>query len=82
MIYELVKVIDSNDVDVKTEVESTIETRLKLEGIEYGSLPDAYVEDFTLKATNPKIFTIEDAQKSVLSNQVVTINGNTELVWV
>ena len=82
LIYELVKVINSNNVDIKTEVESTIETRLKLEGIEYGSLPDTYVEDFTLKATNPKLFTIEDAQKSVLSNQVVTINGNTELVSV
>ena len=32
-----------------------------------------YVEDFTLKA-NPKTFTIEDTQKSVLSNQMVTIN--------
>ena len=40
-----------------------------------------YVEDFTLKA-NPKIFTIEDTQKSILSNQMVTINSNTELVSI
>ena len=82
LIYEFVKVIDSNEVDVKTEIESSIETRLKAEGIEYGPLPDTYVEDFTLKATNPKIFTIEDTQKSILSNQMVTINRNTELVSI
>ena len=82
LIYELVKVIDSNEVDVKTEVESSIETRLKVEGIEYEPLPETYVEDFTLKATNPKLFTIEDAQKSVLSNQMVMINRNTELVSI
>ena len=40
-----------------------------------------YVEDFTLKA-NPKTFTIEDTQKSVLSNQMVTIHRNTELVSI
>ena len=40
-----------------------------------------YVEDFTLKA-NSKTFTIEDTQKSVLSNQMVTINRNTELVSI
>ena len=81
MIYEFVKVIDSNQVDVKAEVESSsIETKLKAAGIEYGSLPGTYVEDFTLKA-EPKIFTREDTQKSILSNQIpiVTINNNTEL---
>ena len=36
-------------------------------------LPEKYVEDFTLKA-KPKIFTREDTQKSILSNQMVTIN--------
>ena len=40
-----------------------------------------YVEDFTLKA-NSKTFTIEDTQKSVLSNQMVTINRNTDLVSI
>ena len=50
LIYEFVKVIDSNEVDVEAEVESTIETKLKADGIEYGPLPDTYVEDYTLKA--------------------------------
>ena len=56
LIYELVQVIDSNEVDVKAEIESSIETKLKAEGIEYGPLPESIVEDFTLKA-KPKIFT-------------------------
>ena len=44
-------------------------------------LPEKYVEDFTLKA-KPKTFTREDTQKSILSNQMVTINHNTELVSI
>ena len=79
LIYELVQVIDSNQVDVKAEIESSIETKLKAEGIEYGPLPESIVEDFTLKA-KPKIFTREDTQKSELSNQIFKININTELV--
>jgi regulatory protein YycI of two-component signal transduction system YycFG len=78
LIYELVKVIDSNVVDVKSNIDSSIETTLKREGIEYDPLPEKYVEDFTLKA-NSKTFTTEDTQRSVLSNQIVTIHPNTEL---
>ena len=37
-------------VDVKSNIDSSIETTLKAEGIEYGPLPEKYVEDFTLKA--------------------------------
>ena len=81
MIYEFVKVIDSNEVDVKSKIDSSIEPTLKTEGIEYGPLPEKYVEDFTLKA-NSKIFTKEDTQKSILSNQKVTINRNIELVSI
>ena len=81
LIYEFVKVIDSNVVDVKANIDSSIETELKAEGIEYAPLPEQYVEDFTLKA-NSKTFTIEDTQKSVLSNQMVTINSNTDLVSI
>ena len=75
LIYEFVKVIDSNVVDVKANIDSSIETTLKAEGIEYGPLPEKYVEDFTLKA-NSKTFTIEDTQKSILSNQMVKIHRN------
>lgn len=74
----LFQVIDSNQVDVKAEIESTIETKLKVEGIEYGPLPESYVEDFTLKA-KPKTFTREDTQKLVLSHQMVMINSTTVL---
>ena len=66
---------------LKLKSNSSIETKLKAEGIEYGPLPETYVEDFTLKA-KPKIFTREDTQKSILSNQMVTINNNTELVSI
>ena len=55
MIYEFVKVIDSNEVDVKAEIESSIETKLKADGIEYAPLPETYVEDFTLKAITLKL---------------------------
>jgi regulatory protein YycI of two-component signal transduction system YycFG len=78
LIYEFVKVIDSNQINVKANIESSIETKLKAEGIEYGSLPETYVEDFTLMA-KPKNFTIEDTQKSILSNQRVTIISDTEI---
>ena len=81
LIYEFVKVIDSNVVDVKANIDSSIETELKTEGIEYAPLPEQYVEDFTLKA-NSKTFTMDDTQKSVLSNQMVTINRNTNLVSI
>ena len=81
LIYEFVKVIDSNVVDVKSNIDSSIEPTLKAEGIEYGPLPEKYVEDFTLKA-NSKTFTIEDTQKSILSNQVVKIHSNIELVSI
>jgi regulatory protein YycI of two-component signal transduction system YycFG len=81
LIYEFVKVIDSNVVDVKSNIDSSIEPTLKAEGIEYGPLPEKYVENFILKA-NSKTFTIEDTQKSILSNQVVKIHDNIELVSI
>jgi len=78
LIFELVKVIDSNEYDVKAETESSIETRLKADGIEYETLPKSYVEDFYLMA-KPKVFTVEDTEKLILSNQMVTIKNDTEL---
>jgi len=78
LIYELFKVVESNEYNVKAETESSVEMRLKADEIEYISLPKNYVEDYYLKA-KPKTFTTEDTQKTILSNQAVTINNGTEI---
>lgn len=78
LIYELAQVFQLNEYDVKAETESSIETRLKADEIEYPSLPKDYVQDYYLKA-KPKIFTIEDTERSMLSDQTVTINDGTML---
>ena len=49
LIYEFVKVIDSNVVDVKANIDSSIETKLKAEGIEYGPLPETVCRGFYFK---------------------------------
>lgn len=61
--------------DVKAETESSIEMRLKADGIEYVSLPKNFTQDYYLKA-KPKTFSTEDTQEAILSNQHVTLQNN------
>jgi regulatory protein YycI of two-component signal transduction system YycFG len=78
LIYGFIKVVESNEYDVKAEPEFSFEALLKTQEIEYITLPKTNVEDFYLTA-EPKIFTIEDTKTSILSNQMVTIRGDTQL---
>ncbi len=78
LVFQLVEMFQINEYEVKAETEYSIEVRLKSNEIEYPSLPKNYVQDYYLKA-KPKTFTIEDTEKSILSDQDVTIKDGTML---
>ncbi len=76
LIYEFLKIQDSNQIEVQTQIETPFEKKLKEAEIEYEALPKEYLVDYYLKA-KPKVFTSEDIQKTTFSDQITNIiNGN------
>jgi regulatory protein YycI of two-component signal transduction system YycFG len=78
LIYEFLKIQDSNQVEVQTETEVSFEKGLKDKKITYVPLPKDYLEDYYLKA-KPKVFTSEDLQKTIFSDQTTNIISGTVL---
>ena len=78
LIYEFLKIQDSNQVEVQTETEASLEKRLKDDEIKYETLPTDYLEDYYLKA-KPKVFTTEDFKKTIFSDQTTNIISGTVL---
>ena len=77
LIYEFLKIQDSNQVEVQTQTESSFEKDLKDDEIEYVSLRNDHLEDYYLNA-KPKVFTNEDIQNAIYSDQTTNIiTGNT-----
>ena len=68
----LLESIQLNKLDVKAETESSIEMSSRRIELNMMTLPKDYVQDYYLTA-KPKIFTTEDIQDPILSNQNVTI---------
>jgi len=76
LIYEFFKIQDSNQVEVQTQIEASSEKSLKDAEIEYGPLQNDHLEDYYLKA-KPKVFTNEDIQNAIFSDQTTNIiSGN------
>ena len=77
LIYEFLKIQDSNQVEVQTETEASFEKSLKDDEIEYVPLRNDHLEDYYLNA-KPKVFTNEDIQNTIFSDQTTNIiSGNT-----
>lgn len=77
-MYEFFKMQDVSEVEQQTTTDASIEKRLMADEIEYVTLPKGEAEDHYLKA-KPKVFTVEDTQKSILDTQTVTITSDTVL---
>ncbi len=78
LIYEFLKIQDSNQVEVQTETEVSFEKVMKDKKITYVPLPKDYLEDYYLKA-KPKVFTLEDLEKTIFSDQTTNIISGTVL---
>ncbi|WP_071393133.1 two-component system regulatory protein YycI [Bacillus tuaregi] len=80
LVYEFFKIWDESQYEVvKPEVEESIEKRLKVDEIEYVTLPKSFVEDYYLKA-KPKEFKEEDlVDNSTLKNQTTKVTAGTIL---
>jgi len=78
LMYEFFKIQDSNQVEVQTETEANLEKGMKDDGIEYVALPKGYSEDYYLKG-KPKVFTIENIQRTIFANQTINIISGTVL---